>query len=208
MSKLKGNESAILLYIMVIAGIIFIGSNSMDFGSKQPGPKGADSKTVVTSPEVKIGGGFELTNQNGETVSDKDFADKKKIFFFGFTNCPHVCPTSMAVISAALADLSKEAKANIQPIFVTVDPARDTPEQIKTYLENFDPAFIGLTGDAETLKKVHKSYRIYAAKADDNENYDMMHSSVIYIMDEQNEYLAHFSMNDSSEKIAAYLENL
>ncbi|PIR34624.1 MAG: hypothetical protein COV36_00455 [Alphaproteobacteria bacterium CG11_big_fil_rev_8_21_14_0_20_44_7] len=123
--------------------------------------------------------------------------------FFGFTNCPDVCPTSLSVLTAALEELGDDA-ANTQTIFITVDPERDTPEVMKEYLSNFHPSIKGLTGAPEQIEEVKDKYRVFAARATGEavENYNMNHSAIIYLMDENDNYVTHFSSHDSSEKIA------
>lgn len=161
--------------------------------------------TETSENAVQIGGEFNLTNQDGEVVASKDLNDKYKLVFFGFTNCPAICPTSMAVITAALQDVDNAD--DIYPIFISVDPERDNPEQIKTFLENFHPNFIGLTGSVEEIKEVKNKFRVFAKKADIELDgmYDMQHSSIIYMFDENWNYVQHFNHQDSSDRIAQQL---
>ena len=111
-----------------------------------------------------VGGPFTLTDQDGKKVSEKDFLGKYMLVFFGYTYCPDICPTELQVMTAALDSMGPEAE-KIQPVFVSVDPERDTPEVLKSYVENFGPRLVGLTGTPEEIAAVAKAYRVYYAKA-------------------------------------------
>lgn len=145
--------------------------------------------------EAAIGGPFTMTNQNGERVSDKDFLGRPMLLSFGYTYCPDVCPTQLLAITAALQQLG-EAGRTVQAVFVTVDPERDTPEQLKAYLANFAPGYVGLTGTAADIAAMARTFRIYYAKvgnAKDPLSYTMDHTSFIYLMDEKGRFIKHFS---------------
>jgi protein SCO1/2 len=142
-----------------------------------------------------IGGPFTLTDQNGRTVRDSDFAGKYRIVYFGYTHCPDVCPTDLATISQALALLAKkdpQAAARVQPIFVTVDPARDTPATLKNYLAAFSPRLIGLTGSPSQIADAEKKFVVYARKGDvqPGGGYAMDHSRQIVLQGPKGEPLA------------------
>lgn len=162
-------------------------------------------------PKVDIGGAFSLVNQDGKTVTEADFAGKPMLVFFGFTYCPDVCPLSLDLLGAALdklAETAPEKAARLQPIFISVDPARDTPAQMKDYLSYFHPSLTGLTGSREQIDAVKKAFRVYAARAKDtdaNGHYNVDHSSLFYLMDGNNRYLAHFTHNMTAAQLAAGL---
>lgn len=144
--------------------------------------------TAVTVQTVATNGGaigqepYGLDGTHGKKVTEQSFSDKYKLVYFGFTNCPHVCPTSMGNITAALAALGDKAN-KIQPIFITVDPENDTIQVIKDYLYNFDKRFIGATGTAEEIKAAQQSFRVYANKTQGNaEHGDVMHSDYVYFL--------------------------
>ena len=152
-----------------------------------------------------IGGPFTLQDQNGRPVSDTDFRGKLLLVYFGYTFCPDVCPTELQTISLALDQLGKDA-AKVQPLFITVDPARDTPAVLKDYMSNFYPGFLGLTGTPDQVATAAKGYRVYYAKAPvpagGAADYLMDHSGFVYLMDREGHYLAHFVPNTPPEKIA------
>lgn len=160
------------------------------------------------SGEVLIGGPFSLTNQDGETVTDKDFLGKYMLVYFGFTNCPMICPTDMNNISLSIAGVGEEIAEKIQPIFITIDPQRDTQENIKVFLQNFHPNFQGLTGTSEQIAEVANAYRVYykEAKAEDLQEYLMDHSAYIYLMGTDGKYIGHFRHDQNIAQIISGLK--
>lgn len=157
---------------------------------------------------VQIGGNFTLTDQGGNTVTEKNFAGKYKLIYFGFTFCPAVCPTELAKMTRALNMLGGKADA-IQPLFITVDPDRDTPQIMGSYVKAFYPRLIGLTGTQAQIDAVLKSYRIYAKKVQTPEmsDYTMDHSSFIYLMSPDDTLIAIYRSEDTAEFIAEDIEN-
>lgn len=166
-----------------------------------------NEKTDITKPKVAIGGDFELIDTEYQTVSNVDLNDKIKLVYFGFTNCPDICPTDMAKISSSLKKLGKRKLENLQPIFISIDPKRDDPSAIKIYLENFHESFIGLTGTVEQVKKVAKNYKVYSkeVKSDDLDGYLMDHSAYIYLIDKDDSYIKHFTNKQTAKEIAKEL---
>ncbi len=171
--------------------------------------EGGPTETGGLMGQPSVGGPFELVDGDGRTVTPADFAGKYMVLYFGFTYCPDVCPTELIAIADALDLLTPEQRARIQPIFVTVDPERDTPAVVKDYASNFHPQMIGLTGSPEQIREAAKAYRVYYAKqeADENGNYQMAHSSFIYVMGPDGRFLRHFSMGTSPEEIAEGLRS-
>jgi len=168
---------------------------------------GKTVKTQESSGKTLIGGDFTLTNQNGKTVNDVDFRGKFMLVFFGFTNCPEVCPTGLLTITQVMESLGKKGE-KIAPVFITIDPERDTPEQIANYLSNFHPSLTGLTGTLEQVKSVVKVYRVYSSKVEDetSDEYTMNHSSFVYLMDKNGQYLTHFPHDEDPAKMAAKIK--
>ncbi|MDE2227684.1 MAG: SCO family protein [Alphaproteobacteria bacterium] len=132
---------------------------------------------------VPVGGPFTLTDQNGAMRTDAQFRGKLMLVYFGYTYCPDTCPATLAAMTQALAQLGPAADA-VQPIFITVDPARDTPAQLKSYAANFSPRLIALTGTSEQLQAIEREYRVYASKVPGGppDDYLLDHSSFIYLM--------------------------
>lgn len=157
------------------------------------GSHGGGSKV---SGSVNIGGPFQLTDHNGNAVTDETYRGKYMLVYFGYTFCPDVCPTSLGIIGEALDQLSPEQLANVVPIFISVDPDRDTIEALADYVPNFHDNIIGMTGTHEQVKAVAREYKAYYAKVNEDDpdgNYLVDHSSITYLMGPDGNYAAHFS---------------
>ena len=129
-----------------------------------------------------IGGPFRLKDQNGRIVDTVALKGKPYAIFFGFTHCPEICPTTMADMAALMARLGPEAK-DFRIYFVSVDPERDTPEVLRSYLASFEPNVVGLTGTPDEIAKVAKEFRAYYRKVPlDGGDYTMDHSAFVYLM--------------------------
>jgi cytochrome oxidase Cu insertion factor (SCO1/SenC/PrrC family) len=156
---------------------------------------------------VSIGGPFTLVDQNGVTRHDTDFRGEYMLIYFGYTFCPDACPTALQNMSTALDDLGDSGKS-VQPIFITVDPERDTVEQMKRYAANFHPRLVALTGSTEQTMAAARAYRIYYDKNLHGAELDYLvdHSSFIYLMGRDGRYLAHFSPDVGADKLAAAIK--
>lgn len=159
---------------------------------------GSDSVTG----KALVGGPFELVNHNGEAVTDRDFLGQNLLIYFGFTYCPDICPTELSKMAAAIDMLPDDA--NVTPVFITIDPERDGVEEVKTYAGAFHPDMVGLTGTPEQIDAAAKAYRVYYAKNESggSTDYLMDHSSIIYFMDTEGEFVAHFTIESTPEEIA------
>jgi protein SCO1/2 len=153
-----------------------------------------------------IGGPFQLTDQAGQTVTDKSMKGKPTLIFFGFTHCPDVCPTSLFEISEVLKAMGKDAD-RVNAYFVSVDPERDTLGAMKDYLGSFDPHLKGLTGDPEAIGTVLSAYRVYAKKVPLKDgDYTMDHTALIYLMDRDGKFVSPFNLKRTPEEAAADLK--
>lgn len=210
----------IFLFIFVIA---LLGVTSFQLWMTQDN---ATSPTVVDEAigqsEVQIGGPFTLIDQFGNTVNESEFRGRLMLVFFGFTHCPDICPVTVNTISKTMELLGDKAD-QVAPIFITVDPARDTPEVMKAYLEHFDKRFVGLTGTPEQIAKVEADYKAYAAKVEPEEEaheghgaahdhgageeYQMDHSGYIYLMDKNGKYSKIFSYTTPEQDLARVVEH-
>jgi protein SCO1/2 len=167
-------------------------------------------REVRSLGKALVGGPFSLVDHTGKAVSDKDFRGRHMLVFFGFTFCPDVCPSGLQVMAAALDRLGPKAD-RIQPIFITIDPERDRPEQLASYVASFHPRLVGLTGSLEAVTAAAKAYRVYFKKAKDESStaeYTFDHTSFIYLMDAKGEYVAHFTHATSPEVIAERLRKV
>jgi protein SCO1/2 len=157
---------------------------------------------------ASIGGPFELVNQDGETVTQDDFAGKYMLAYFGYTFCPDVCPTELQVMGTALDMMPQDIADEITPVFFTVDPQRDTVEAIAEYVPYFHDRMVGLTGSVEQTTAAAKAFRVYYAKAipegqpEDTDSYLMDHSSFVYLMDREGKFVRHFNYGTSPEDMA------
>ncbi|GJE55463.1 MULTISPECIES: SCO family protein [Methylobacterium] len=152
-----------------------------------------------------VGGPFTLVNQEGRTVTERDFAGATHLVFFGFTHCPDVCPTTLQQISDVLAALGPKAD-KLKVAFVTVDPERDTPETLKTYLSSFDPRITGLTGTPEQVAAAVKAYRGYSRKVEGKDgDYVMEHTALVYIMDGRNDFVGALNLQRTPQETAKEL---
>jgi len=159
----------------------------------------------VTAPAA-IGGPFQLTDQAGQTVTEKNLQGKPTLIFFGFTHCPDVCPTSLFEISEVLRAMGKDAD-RVNAYFISVDPERDTGAAMKDYLSSFDPHLKGLTGEPDALAKVISGFRVYAKKVPLKDgDYTMDHTALIYLMDRDGKFVAPFNLKRTPEAAAADLK--
>ena len=159
----------------------------------------------LTAPAA-IGGPFQLTDQSGQTVTEKSLQGRPTLIFFGFTHCPDVCPTALFEISELLHAMGNDAD-RVNAYFVSVDPERDSKEAIKDYLSSFDPHLKGLTGDPEAIAKVLSAYRVYAKKVPLKDgNYTMDHTALTYLMDRDGKFVAPFNLDRPPEVAAAELK--
>jgi protein SCO1/2 len=165
----------------------------------------------TVSGKALIGGPFSLVDGAGKRVTEQDYRGRYMLVFFGFTSCPDVCPAGLQLISAALEKIGKKAD-RITPLFITLDPERDTPEKVASYVKNFNPRIVGLSGIPDDIAKVAKAYRVYYQKVPTEGgtpgNYSLDHSSIIYLMDPNGEYVTHFTPTTTLDQLSAGLDKI
>lgn len=156
-------------------------------------------RAAESQGQALIGGPFALVDHTGERVTEADFAGRSKLMYFGYSYCPDMCPLGLATIAAAYDQLSPEEQEKVVPIFVTVDPQRDTVDAIADYVDLFHPAMVGLTGTLEETDAAAKAYRVYYRKAESEGATDYLvdHSTFTYLMDGDNRYITHFGHDAS-----------
>jgi cytochrome oxidase Cu insertion factor (SCO1/SenC/PrrC family) len=198
MENQKSGDQKTLLKRMLFAGLMLVIAAAIAaYALLSTGRVPSGSGTPL------VGGPFSMVDHTGRNVTEKTYAGKPMLLFFGFTYCPDVCPTELQVMAAALEQLGNKG-AEIQPIFVSIDPARDTPDVLKAYVENFGPSFIGLTGTPEQVAAMAQTYKVFFEKRENKEapdNYLMDHSSIIYLMGRDGKYLRHFSYTTDAAKL-------
>ena len=172
-----------------------------------PGTREQIAQSLPSTGRALVGGPFKLVDHTGKEVTDQDFRGRFMLVYFGFTYCPDICPSGLQVMSAALDKVGAKAD-QITPIFITVDPERDTPAQLAQYVPSFHPRLVGLTGSSEQVAAATKAYRVYAKKVEDPKSsagYTYDHSSIMYLMDRQGNYVAHFTHATPVDRIAERL---
>ena len=191
------------IFIISLIGLLIAAYAAWVTGSIPDKP---DYKPSVAG--VKIGGPFELVDHNGKAVTDKDYAGKYKLIFFGFTYCPAICPAELQKITSVMNALDENTAKAIQPLFITIDPERDTPEVMKDYVSLFSDKIIGLTGSRPQIDKVINDYKIYAQKVEDPDynDYMMDHSANIYLMSPDNELSLIFKRTDKVKEIVEKIQ--
>jgi protein SCO1/2 len=156
---------------------------------------------------MNIGGPLALIDQNGNPVTDDSFKGQYRLIYFGYTFCPDACPTELQIMAQALDALGPDGK-KVQPIFITIDPARDTPKQLAGYVPLFDKRLVGLTGTPAQIAAVAKEYKVYYAKADQPNGgpYAMNHSSFVYLMNPEGKFLTVFPSDMDGDKMASEIK--
>ena len=162
----------------------------------------------VENVGVRLGGKFTLTNQENIRVSNNDMQTDYLLIFFGFTNCHMVCPTGMDNISNALKALDSNLLEKVTPIFITIDPERDDSETIKEFLTPFHKKFIGLTGSQTEIQTLVKEFGVFSSKEelDENNDYQVNHSSYIYLTSREGDYIAHNFYNVDTKNLTEFLQ--
>lgn len=162
------------------------------------------------SGHARIGGSFELIDHEGQARTEADYKGKFLLVYFGYTFCPDICPTALYNISQALDTLGKKSDQLI-PLFISIDPERDTVKQLALYKSNFNPRIVMLTGSKEQVEKAAKAYRVYFTKAKPDgtsSDYLVDHSSIIYVMDRQGRFVTSFNHETPSHEIVRVLSPL
>lgn len=153
---------------------------------------------------------FELTDHKGMVQTDEYFAGRWMLIFFGFANCPDVCPTTLAEIAAVMDGLGSDAR-QVQPLFISIDPERDTPQALAEFIPYFDANIIGLTGTADQIKRTSKTFRIYYEKIEEAaspDGYTMGHSSQLFLFDPLGGYVGAWTFGTPAEEILSDLKAL
>ncbi len=200
---MTSKQKTIIIVIAAVLGLALAVFLNIMASKIQPP---AQSGGLLAVTKDAFGGPFTLTDQDGTKVSQDDFSGEYRLIYFGFTYCPAICPTELAKMTKALNALGSDGDA-VQPIFITIDPERDTVETMKNYVAMFHPRLQGLTGTPDEIKQVAKEYKIYYAKAQDESlsDYTMDHSSFIYFMGPDDRLLHIFKMQDSAEDMTSVI---
>jgi protein SCO1/2 len=188
-----------LRYIVIaIFGLVVGGLFALSLGGLGP----PNSSTVVGGKAL-VGGPFRLTDHNGAAFTERDLLGRHALVFFGFTHCPDICPSGLQTMAAALDQLGDKSE-QVVPVFITLDPERDTAPVLAQYVKSFHPRLIGLTGSRAESEAAAKAYRVWAKRVDDGETgtYSFDHSSIIYWIDPQGAFVAPFGHGTRADQIA------
>ena len=189
---------------IVFAGVLVIAAGVLLALALRETPRGAAGTALASA----IGGPFQLIDQNGKPFSDADLKGKWHLIFFGYTHCPDACPTALNEMSLALDRLGMK-RDEVGVVFITVDPERDTPDALKSYVQSFDAPIVALTGSPEAVAQAAKAYRVFYAKHPRPDgDYDMDHSAVIYVMNPEGRFTATFTPDSSADAIVQRLQKL
>ena len=190
------NRHRLILLLVAIVGVIAAAGLAWRSGVFEPAP-----------PPSAIGGPFQMVDQNGRSVDEGVLKGKWSAVFFGFTYCPDLCPTTLHALDAAAAKLGKDAD-DLQVVFVSVDPGRDNPKQMKGYLEaqDFHVATIGLTGTPEQTAQAAKAYKVFYQKVGEGPDYEVNHTGIVYLMDPKGRFVAPIAPTMSPDQMAAEIE--
>lgn len=174
-----------------------------------PSSTSKSSATPTTAGIEGLGGTWSLIDHDGQIVSDRDVTGSYRLMFFGFTYCPDICPTELKRLSMVLEGLGSDAE-KIKPLFVSIDPERDTPEVLKEYLSRFDSRITGLTGTVDQIKHMEKIFKVYSAKAEDPAYSDYMvnHSALVYLISPDDKVLHLFHSKDTPEQMISHIKEL
>lgn len=190
---------------LAIAGLI-VGA-TLAFGLLPA--RGPDQTIEVQSAgKALVGGPFTLTDMTGRRVTDKDFLGRPILVFFGYTHCPDICPSGLQVMAAALDKLGPKGE-KVTPVFITLDPERDTPQVLSEYVKSFHPRLVGLTGSADEIKAVAKSYRVFYQKVADDKapaDYTYDHSAIFYLMGADGNFVTHIPHTTNPDVLYKALE--
>lgn len=162
---------------------------------------------LAAQPQTLIGGPFKLTDQNGREVSERSFHGRPVLLYFGFTSCPDVCPTDLARLQRIARRVQKLGGPSLTPIFVSVDPARDTPAKLKAYVSVFGRDVVGLTGTPAQIAAITDRYHVYYKKVPYGHQgqYMMDHSTFVFLLDRNGRYVDHFGRSADEAQVAGQI---
>lgn len=199
-----------MIHRILIAAVILLGTLAM-LALYHPDLRPRATPSGDVGGTVAIGGPFSLTDGNGNIFTDTNLKGGYSLIFFGFTHCPDICPLTLQVMADAIQQAGP-AGERVTPVFITVDPERDTIEAVGSYVSAFHPRFVGLTGTPEQVAGATTAYRVFARKVPmkdtdgrDTAEYTVEHTGIIFLMDPEGRYLSHFSSGATAEDMAAYI---
>ncbi|MEY3197269.1 MAG: hypothetical protein RLZZ59_640 [Pseudomonadota bacterium] len=201
----KSSDSFIRVLIVIS---MIIATVAVYFLMTNSGATRAGIRDDYYSTWANVGGTFSLVDVNGKSFSSSQLRGRPNLIYFGFTFCPDICPTELQKISKVM-DMLAKYNFEITPVFITIDPTRDTSSLLKGYLKSFNSQIIGLTGTTEQIEKVAKMYNVYYEKsaetANDEKNYLLNHTAYIYLMDQYGKFVKLFDISANAEEIVDFI---
>lgn len=195
------------LWILVAVVVIGLGV-FVSLREERPSASQTATHPGELRPVAGLGGPFSLVDQHGKPFTEQSFLGRPTLLFFGYTFCPDVCPTTLLEASSWMQSLGPDAD-RLRVVFVTVDPERDTPAKLETYLSSFDPRFIGLSGPRPEIDKAIKAWRVYARKVEGkNGDYTMDHTAAVYMLDPQGRFVGLIKFQEETAKALALVKSL
>lgn len=201
----RPRRSFLPLAIACLAALLLAGAATLWVATDRPA-----APPPASAAGSGVGGPFTLTNTEGKPVTDKDFRGKFMLVYFGYTYCPDVCPTTLSDVTGALEKMGAAAD-RVQPVFISVDPGRDTPDVMRQYVSAFSPRLKGLTGTPEQIAAVAKEYHVYYAShaaSPGATDYTVDHSSILYVMGPNGQFVGVIRADSGPEAIARDLTKL
>ncbi|MBM3610157.1 MAG: SCO family protein [Alphaproteobacteria bacterium] len=195
--------------LLLWSGLFILGAVCLGFYLKSQMDLRLQKKVLLEQKaSATIGGPFSLKDTKGNRVTSNHFQGKYLLVYFGYTFCPDICPTALDNMTEALSLLGSDA-VKIQPLFITVDPKRDTESQLESYMKNFHPSFKALTGSEEDIKNAMTAYKVYASVVEGSTpEYLVDHSSIVYLMDPGGQFMTHFTHQTPGHEIAFKIREL
>ncbi|KAH7279517.1 hypothetical protein KP509_37G022500 [Ceratopteris richardii] len=206
LERMPANIGNAKIYLLGLGGFITIVGGYFLYHSKErQGPiqaKRPPPRKDVPSDHRTIGGHFKLVNQKGDLVTDRDLIGHWTLLYFGYTSCPDDCPEELQILADAIDILDNQISDEIAPVFITLDPKRDSAAQLQAYLSEFHPRIIGLTGSVDDIRQVARGYRVFYKKVEDEgTDYLVEHSNQIYLMDPDMGFVKFFGKEHDSESL-------
>jgi protein SCO1/2 len=195
-------------WIFVILALAIAGATTVWFIESRTQGEPPPETGLLATPSP-LGGPFNLIDQTGKPVTEKSWPGKYLLIYFGYTYCPDACPTELLVMGQALDQLGDAKSAKIQPIFISIDPSRDTAAKLAEYVPSFYPTLAGLTGSEAEVAAAAKAYKVYYAKSEASQtssDYVIDHSSYVYLVNPQGQTIGIFSADTTAEDMAKALD--
>lgn len=203
--SIRGGPISWLSFLLLVAtgaGVVYYYDQEKKRHIEEINTSSSAVKQGPSAGKAAIGGPFKLVDHNGRSVTENDFKGKWTLIYFGFTHCPDICPDELQKLAAAIDKIKTKAGLEIVPVFISVDPERDTVEQVREYVKEFHPKLIGLTGDPDEIKKAARAYRVYYMKTEEEgSDYLVDHSIIMYLMDPNMEFVKFFGKNNDVDAL-------